>query len=265
MELVKQANQINKIKDFDINNQLMIIAGPCAIESYDQMMEVSRLLVANKVRFLRAYPDKPRTSPYSFQGLGEKSHGIILAIKKQFPLLLIVSELLNFNDLSFFLENVDVIQIGARNMQNFELLKALGRVNKPLILKRGFGNTIEEWLMAAEYLIKYGNSQVILCERGIRTFETMTRNTLDISSIPIIKQMTKLPIIADPSHACGRSDLVKPLALASLAAGADGLLLEVHPQPSQSLSDKDQALNFDEFSRLLADIKDISQLMKKKI
>ena len=264
MELVKRANQINKIKDFDINHELMIIAGPCAIESYDQMMEVAKLLVANKVRFLRAYPDKPRTSPYSFQGLGERSHGIIQAVKKQFPLF-IVSELLNMDDLAFFLEFVDVIQIGARNMQNFELLKALGKVDKPLILKRGFGNTIEEWLMAAEYLLKYGNSQVILCERGIRTFETMTRNTLDISSIPIIKQMTKLPIIADPSHACGRSDLVKPLALASLAAGADGLLLEVHPQPSRSLSDKDQALNFDEFTRLLTEIKNISQLMKKEI
>lgn len=264
MELVKRANQINKIKNFDINNELMIIAGPCSIESYDQMVEVAKLLVANKVRFLRAYSDKPRTSPYSFQGLGERSHGIIQAVKKQFPLF-IVSELLNMDDLPFFLEFVDVIQIGARNMQNFELLKALGKVDKPLILKRGFGNTIEEWLLAAEYLLKYGNSQVILCERGIRTFETMTRNTLDISSIPIIKQMTKLPIIADPSHACGRSDLVKPLALASLVAGADGLLLEVHPQPSQSLSDKDQALNFDEFTSLLADIKNISQLMKKKI
>ncbi|MGD9604997.1 MAG: bifunctional 3-deoxy-7-phosphoheptulonate synthase/chorismate mutase [Bacilli bacterium] len=259
MELVSKAQKINKIGDFDIQKQLLIIAGPCAIESFEQMDSVAKLLVAKGIKFIRAYSDKPRTSPYSFQGLGKSSHDIIKQIKQKYSLK-IVSELLNFDDLPFFLENVDIIQIGARNMQNFELLKRLGQIQKPVILKRGFGNTIEEWLMAAEYLLKFGNSQIILCERGIRSFEPMTRNTLDISSIPIIKQITALPIIADPSHACGRSDLVKPLSLASLAAGADGLLLEIHPNPNLSLSDKEQALSLNEFSVLLDEIKKLSTL-----
>jgi 3-deoxy-7-phosphoheptulonate synthase len=150
-------------------------------------------------------------------------------------------------------------------MQNFELLKILGKINKPVILKRGFGNTIEEWLSACEYLLKYGNSQVILCERGIRTFETMTRNTLDISAIPIVKKITNLPIIVDPSHACGRSDLVKSLALASIAAGADGLLLEVHPHPNQSLSDKEQAISINEFDDLLNDLDKVATALGRKI
>ncbi len=264
MQLVKTIKKWNHLGDFDFSKQLLVIAGPCAIESLEQMEEVAQFMVMNHIHFIRAYPKKPRTSPYSFQGLGVAGHEIIKTIKAKYPIQ-IVSELLDLEDLPFFMDFVDIIQIGTRNMQNFELLKVLGGINKPVILKRGFGNTIEEWLMAAEYLLKYGNSQIILCERGIRTFERATRNTLDISSIPIIKQTTNLPIIVDPSHACGRSDLVKPLSLASVAAGADGLLLEVHPKPEQSLSDKEQAINFQEFSSLMMELRKIAEVMNKKV
>ncbi len=264
MELVKKTKRISAIGDFSLDENLLLIAGPCAMENETQMVKTAEFLVKNGIRFLRAYPYKPRTSPDSFQGLGKDGFRIIQNLKERYHLK-IVAELVDLDELDFYLENVNLIQIGARNMQNFELLKALGRIKKPLILKRGFGNTIEEWLYAAEYILKGGNDQIILCERGIRTFETMTRNTLDISAIPLVKMLTNLPIIADPSHACGRSDLVKPLSLAAVAAGADGLLLEVHPDPKNSLSDKEQALSFGEFVEMLPDLRKTAALFGKKL
>lgn len=253
LELVKKYHQELNIDGFSLKDNLLIIAGPCSIESEEQMLQVAKMLFENKIMFLRTATYKPRTSPYSFQGLGREGFGIIKKIKEIYPLK-VVAEIVNTRDLDLYIEYVDIIQIGARNMQNFEILKTLGQTKKPVLLKRGFGNTIEEWLNAAEYLLVNGNDQVILCERGIRTFEVMTRNTLDISSIPIVKGITKLPIIVDPSHASGRSDLVRPLSLAAIAAGADGLMIEVHPQPNESISDKDQAIGFGEFTSLLDEI-----------
>jgi 3-deoxy-7-phosphoheptulonate synthase len=249
------------LKDIFNPNELLIIAGPCSIESSEQMMEIAEFLSKNNIKFMRAGIFKPRTSPYSFQGLGRSGFDIIKEVKKRYDLK-IVSEIVNASDIDLYLENVDIIQVGARNMQNFEILKALGKVKVPVLLKRGFGNTIEEWLLAAEYLLESGNDQVILCERGIRTFEKATRNTLDISSVPVVKGITKLPIIVDPSHASGRSDLVKPLSLASVAAGADGLMIEIHPNPSKSISDPDQAINFKEAKEIFEMANKLHKLVK---
>lgn len=262
MELVKKYNKNLKIGDFSLENNLLIIAGPCSIESEEQMVKVAEKLIKLNIKFIRAYPYKPRTSPYSFQGIGEEGFKIILKLKSIYNIK-IVSEIINLSDLDFYLKHVDIIQVGARNMQNFELLKALGKINKPILLKRGFGNTIDEWLNACEYILKNGNDQVILCERGIKTFETMTRNTLDISSIPIVKKLTKLPIIVDPSHASGRSDLVKPLSLAAIAAGSDGIMVEIHPNPDQSVSDKEQAISLDEFESLINDLRKLAPIVNK--
>jgi len=254
MKLVKTFNKEIKIGDFSCKDQLVLIAGPCSIENEKQMFSVCSFLEKEKVPFLRAAAFKPRTSPYSFQGLGPAGLEIIKKIKENFSLQ-VVSEITDLKYLDFYLEYIDIIQVGARNMQNFTFLKELGKTKQPIILKRGFGNTIEEWLYAAEYLLAAGNEKIILCERGIRTFEPMTRNTLDIGAIAIVKTMTRLPLIADPSHAAGRRDLVMPLAMAALAAGADGVMVEIHPNPPKSVSDSRQALAFDEFSRLNQKIK----------
>lgn len=250
MNLVKGYNKHFKIDKFDQGNNLLIIAGPCSIESEEQLLEVAKRLLEMNVYYMRSAFYKPRTSPYSFQGLGEAGLEIIKKVKAECDIK-IVSEIVNVNDLDLYKDYVDIIQIGARNMQNFELLKAIGKINKPVLLKRGFGNTIEEWLNAAEYIMVNGNDQIILCERGIKTFENSTRNTLDISSIPVVKGITKLPIIVDPSHASGRRDLIKPLSLAAIAAGSDGLMVEVHPNPNDSISDSDQAISFDEFLEIM--------------
>jgi 3-deoxy-7-phosphoheptulonate synthase len=250
MNLVKGYNKHFKIDKFDQGNNLLIIAGPCSIESEEQLLEVAKRLLEMNVYYMRSAFYKPRTSPYSFQGLGEAGLEIIKKVKSECDIK-IVSEIVNVNDLDLYKDYVDIIQIGARNMQNFELLKAIGKINKPVLLKRGFGNTIEEWLNAAEYIMVNGNDQIILCERGIKTFENSTRNTLDISSIPVVKGITKLPIIVDPSHASGRRDLIKPLSLAAIAAGSDGLMVEVHPNPNDSISDSDQAISFDEFLEIM--------------
>lgn len=235
-------------------NEKLIIAGPCAVESYEQMVEVAEELTKNHITFLRAGAFKPRTSPYDFQGLEIEGLKILKKIKAQYNLK-IVSEIPSTEYLDDFVETVDIIQVGARNMQNFALLKALSKVNKPVLLKRGFANTLEEWLCAAEYLLKGGNDQIILCERGIRTFETNTRNTLDLGVVATIKQEYNIPIIVDPSHACGNNKLVTPLSLASLVVGADGLMIEIHPNPKASLSDSAQALSFNEFENLINLIK----------
>lgn len=238
---------------------LSLIAGPCSVESKEQICGIARRVKAAGASFLRGGAFKPRTSPYSFQGLKAEGLELLQEAKKETGLP-IVTELMSEKHIDLFLESgVDVIQVGARNMQNFELLKELGKIRKPILLKRGLSNTIEELLMSAEYIMAGGNHQIILCERGIRTFEPSTRNTLDISAIPILKRCSHLPVVVDPSHASGHSWLVEPLSLAAVAAGADGLIIEVHNNPSAALSDGAQSLTPDQFeqtaSRLKAEAK----------
>ena len=222
-----------------------IIAGPCSVENEAQVMEIAKAVKASGATMLRGGAFKPRTSPYDFQGLKADGIELLLRAKKETGLP-IVSEIMNANHLPLF-EDVDVIQVGARNMQNFELLKELGRTRKPILLKRGLANTLKELLMSAEYIMAGGNENVILCERGIRTFETYTRNTLDLSAIPMLRELTHLPIIIDPSHATGMARLVKPMTLAAAAAGADGLMIEVHNDPPHALCDGAQSLTPEAF------------------
>ena len=232
-----------------------IIAGPCSVESEAQIIEIAKSVKTSGATMLRGGAFKPRTSPYDFQGL--KGDGIELLLKaKEITGLPIVTEIMNANHLPLF-ENVDVIQVGARNMQNFELLRELGRTKKTILLKRGLANTIKELLMSAEYIMAGGNENIILCERGIRTFETYTRNTLDISAIPVLKELTHLPVVIDPSHATGVARYVKPMALAAAAAGADGLMIEVHNDPQNALCDGAQSLTPAQFDDLCAAVKKI--------
>lgn len=230
-----------------------VVAGPCSVESEEQIIEIARSVQASGATMLRGGAFKPRTSPYAFMGLQEEGLRLLLKAKKETGLP-IVTEIMNQTQLPLF-EEVDVIQIGARNMQNFDLLKAVGRFNKPVLLKRGLANTMEELLLSAEYILAEGNSQVILCERGIRTFETATRNTLDLSAIPLLKQKSHLPVMVDPSHAAGIRGLVAPLARAALAVGADGLMIETHNDPARALSDGAQSLYLDQFGQLMKDLK----------
>ena len=226
-----------------------LIAGPCSIESAEQITNVAKLVKEAGAQFLRGGAFKPRTSPYAFQGLREAGLELLSAAKSEADMP-IVTEIMDPSQLPFF-ENVDIIQVGARNMQNFELLKELGKIDKPILLKRGLSSTIQELLMSAEYIMAGGNEKVILCERGIRTFETYTRNTLDLSAIPLIKKMSHLPVIVDPSHATGIASLVKPMALAATAAGADGLIIEVHHDPAHALCDGQQSITPSEFKLLV--------------
>ena len=226
-----------------------VMAGPCSVESEEQVMEIARAVKAAGATMLRGGAFKPRTSPYDFQGLKADGIEMLLKAKKETGLP-IVTEIMNANHLSLF-EDVDVIQVGARNMQNFELLKELGRTNKPILLKRGLANTLKELLMSAEYIMAGGNENVILCERGIRTFETYTRNTLDLSAVPMLKELTHLPVVIDPSHATGVARLVKPMALAAAACGADGLMIEVHNDPAHALCDGAQSLTPDAFADVM--------------
>ncbi len=227
---------------------LTVIAGPCSVETEDQMIEVAKAVKASGATLLRGGVFKPRTSPYSFQGLGAEGLRLLSAAKKETGLPT-VTELMDISQLELF-DDVDVIQVGARNMQNFALLKLLGEQDKPVLLKRGLSSTYEEWLMSAEYIMAGGNENVILCERGIRTFETYTRNTLDVAAIPVLKKLSHLPVIIDPSHATGRCDLVSPLAISSVAAGADGLIIEVHNNPEKALCDGPQSLKPADFDIL---------------
>lgn len=229
-----------------------IIAGPCSVESEAQIIEVARSVKASGAAMLRGGAFKPRTSPYSFTGLHEEGLRLLLKAKKETGLP-VVTEIMNQTQLPLF-EEIDVIQVGARNMQNFDLLRAVGRFNKPVLLKRGLANTLEELLMSAEYILSAGNSQVILCERGIRTFETATRNTLDLSAIPLLKKKSHLPVIVDPSHAAGIRGLVAPLARAAIAAGADGLMIETHNDPARALCDGAQSLDLLQFGELMKDL-----------
>ena len=243
-----------KIKNLNIGKEFVIIAGPCAIESEEQFYKTALFVKECGAHILRAMIFKPRTSPYSFQGLGIKGLKIIKKVKKELDIP-VVTEVLDSRNLKKLANVVDLLQIGARNMQNFNLLREVGKTNKPVILKRGLCATIEEWLNAAEYIIKEGNENIIFCERGIRTFARETRFTLDLSSIPIIKKLTNLPVIVDPSHAAGRRELVLPLAKAAKAIGSDGLMIEVHPNPKNALSDNKQQLNFKMFKKLMEELK----------
>ena len=235
------------------NGMFQVISGPCSVESEAQIIEVAQSVKASGATLLRGGAFKPRTSPYAFMGLQEEGLRLLLLAKQETGLP-VVSEVMNQTQLPLF-EEIDVIQIGARNMQNFDLLREVGRLNKPVLLKRGMANTLEELLMSAEYILSEGNSQVILCERGIRTFETATRNTLDISAIPLLKQKSHLPVIVDPSHAAGLRGLVAPLARAAVAVGADGLMIETHNDPARALCDGAQSLDLEQFSSLMEDLK----------
>jgi len=236
-----------------------IIAGPCSVENYDQIIEVATRVKAAGATMLRGGAFKPRTSPYDFQGL--KAEGLrLLSEAKKVTGLPIVSEIMNIEHLELF-EDVDVIQVGARNMQNFELLKELGQTRKPILLKRGIASTIKELLMSAEYVMAGGNEKVMLCERGIRTYETYTRNTLDLSAVPVLHELSHLPVIVDPSHATGHARYVRPMALAAAAAGADGIMVEVHNDPIHALCDGAQSLTPDQFDELAASIRAVLEVL----
>ncbi len=271
-EPYKKANRIFKPEDtiVKVENSIVggghlgIMAGPCSVESEEQIVEVAKRVKKAGANFLRGGAFKPRTSPYSFQGL--ELEGLkLLKIAKQETGLPIVTELMSTDYLDTFVEEVDMIQIGARNMQNFDLLKQVGRTKKPVLLKRGLSSTIEEWLMSAEYIMAGGNDNVILCERGIRTFETITRNTLDLQAVPVIKKLSHLPIIIDPSHAGGYAYLVEPMAKAAIMAGADGLMIEVHNDPEKALSDGQQSLTPDAFDKLMSKVKVLADMEEKEI
>ncbi|MGQ9546275.1 MAG: 3-deoxy-7-phosphoheptulonate synthase [Dehalococcoidia bacterium] len=245
-------------------NEIVVMAGPCAIESEEQLLTTAKAVKAAGATVLRGGAFKPRTSPYDFRGLGATGLQILAAVGKEVDMP-VVTEVMAPHDVDLVARHVDILQIGARNMQNFILLDEVGRVNKPMLLKRGLSSTIQEWLLAAEYVLNQGNENVILCERGIRTFETYTRNTMDLSSIPVVEKVSHLPIIADPSHATGTSYLVTPLALAAIAAGADGLLIEVHHNPESALADGPQSLNFDAFRLLMFQLSLVAQAKSRSL
>ncbi|MEO0155953.1 MAG: 3-deoxy-7-phosphoheptulonate synthase [candidate division WOR-3 bacterium] len=246
------------------DKSIAVIAGPCAVESEDMMIEIAIAIKEAGAQFLRGGAYKPRSSPYSFHGLGEKGLEILAKAREKTGLY-IVTEVLSEIDVPLVYKYADILQIGARNMQNFPLLKTVGRFNKPVLLKRGMSATIEEWLMAAEYILSEGNQNVILCERGIRTFETYTRNTLDISAVPVIKRFSHLPIIVDPSHSSGDWRYVNALARAGIAAGADGIIVEVHPDPANALSDGKQSLKLEVFKELLEEVKKIASVIGRRL
>lgn len=246
-------------------NHLALIAGPCSVESKEQVIEIAKAAKQAGANLLRGGAFKPRTSPYAFQGMGTEGLDILLAAKKETGLP-IVSELMSADYIEEFNEKVDLVQIGARNMQNFDLLKEVGkRCVKPILLKRGLSATYEEWIMSAEYIMASGNPNVILCERGVRTFETYTRNTLDLQAIPVIKKLTHLPIIIDPSHAGGKWWLVEPMAKASVAAGCDGLMIEVHNNPECAMCDGPQSLKPKKYTELIEEIKEIGKIVGKEV
>jgi 3-deoxy-7-phosphoheptulonate synthase len=242
------------VKGVKFGSNFVIIAGPCAVEDEEQMIELAKSLKKAGAQVLRGGAFKPRTSPYSFQGLGEEGLKILRKAGDEAGLP-VVSEALDTRHVELVAKYVDMIQIGARNMQNFPLLREVGKTKKPVLLKRGFGCTIEEWLLAAEYILLEGGWDVVLCERGIRTFEPSTRFTLDIAAVAVVKELSHLPVVVDPSHAAGKSSLVKPLARAALAVGADGIMVEVHLSPSTALSDGPQSLTLKEFEELMEELR----------
>ncbi|MFP4010931.1 MAG: 3-deoxy-7-phosphoheptulonate synthase [Spirochaetaceae bacterium] len=262
---MKQQDTLVRVRGLQIGaGRIAVIAGPCSVESRDQVLETAERVKESGAVMLRGGAFKPRTSPYAFQGLGEQGLGYLKEAGEATGMP-VVSEIISTDQVEMMRRYVDVLQIGARNMQNFDLLKRVGAQNLPVLLKRGIAATIEEWLMAAEYLLAHGAEDVILCERGIRTFEPYTRNSLDISSIPVVKKLSHLPVIVDPSHATGLREQVAPVALAAVAAGADGLMVEVHPQPDKALSDGPQTLFPEQFERLMRDIEAMSPVVEKEL
>ncbi len=245
-------------------DEVVVMAGPCSVESREQLFTVTELIAKAGARGLRGGAFKPRSSPYSFQGMGEEGLKLLREAGDKFNLL-VISEVMEISQIALMLPYIDIFQVGARNMQNFNLLRELGKVRKPVLLKRGIAATLEELLLSAEYIMSGGNYDVILCERGIRTFETYTRNTMDISAIPIIKKLSHLPMTADPSHGTGIRDKVAPMARASVAAGADALLIEVHHNPDKALSDGAQSLYPDQFSKLMDELRIIAPAVGRKI
>ncbi|MBD3203657.1 3-deoxy-7-phosphoheptulonate synthase [Candidatus Woesearchaeota archaeon] len=261
----KKENTVIKIGDTKIGgDEFIVIAGPCSVESENQIMEIANILKKLNISILRASAFKPRTSPYSFQGLGIKGLKLLKKAREKTGLF-VETEVMDVRDVKIAAEYVDILRIGARNMQNFDLLKEVGKLKIPVILKRGMNATLKELIMAAEYILSKGNENVILCERGIRSFETAYRNTLDISAVPALKKITHLPVIVDPSHAAGRRDLISPLSRASAAAGADGILVEVHPNPEEALSDAAQSLYPEDFEKLLRELKPICRVMGREL
>jgi 3-deoxy-7-phosphoheptulonate synthase len=244
--------------------KIQVMAGPCAVENKTMIISIAEKVREAGASFLRGGAFKPRTSPYSFQGLGEEGLRYLAEARKKTGLP-VVTELMDPRDIEVILKYTDIVQIGARNMQNFRLLLDVGTCDKPILLKRGFSATIKEWLMAAEYIMSRGNQKIILCERGVRTFETATRNTLDISAIPVLKQLTHLPVVVDPSHGVGKWELVAPMSKAAIAAGADGLLIEVHVNPEEALSDGEQSLRPDYFKKLMNELKPIATAVGREI
>lgn len=244
--------------------RICVMAGPCSVEGKQSMVDIARKVKKGGANFVRGGAYKPRTSPYAFQGMGEEGLEILKAAREATGLP-VVTEIMDPRDLDVIVEYADVIQIGTRNMQNFRLLLEVGKCRKPVLLKRGLSATISEWLMAAEYIMSNGNEQVILCERGIRTFETATRNTLDLSAVPVLKKLTHLPIIVDPSHGVGHADLVAPMAKAAVAAGADGLMIEVHAKPEEAFSDGEQSLTPDAFAKLMKELKPVARAVGREI
>src|SRR3954449_10530160 len=233
------------------DGSLTLMAGPCSIESRDQLLETAEFVADHGATVIRGGAFKPRTSPYSFQGLGVEALRYLAEARERTGLP-VITEVMEPNQVDIVAEYADILQIGTRNMQNYSLLTAVGRIARPVMLKRGYGATIEEWLMAAEYILSAGNPNVIMCERGIRTFETYTRNTMDLAAVPLLHQLTHLPVVVDPSHATGKRWLVKPLSIGGVAVGADGVMVEVHPRPEEALSDAEQQLNLEQFADMMA-------------
>ena len=261
----RPSGTIVRIKDVEIGGPTIVaMAGPCSVENRDQIESSAELVARAGAKVIRGGAFKPRSSPYSFQGLGQDGLRILRDASDRHGLL-VVSEVMDQTQIAMMLEFVDIFQVGARNMQNFNLLRELGKIKKPILLKRGIAATIEELLLSAEYLLAGGNYDVILCERGIRTFETYTRNTMDISAIPIVKKLSHLPIIGDPSHGTGRRDQVLPMARAAIAAGADGLIVEVHPDPDKALSDGAQSLKPEQFSELMSQLRIIASAVGRNV
>ena len=251
----QEHDTVIKIKDVEIGgNKIAMIAGPCSVENEDQIFRLAKVVAKSGAKFLRGGAFKPRTSPYSFQGLGEEGLKLMRAAADENKLL-VVTEVMQIDQIELIDKYTDVFQLGARNMQNFSLLKELGKVSKPVMVKRGIAATIEEWLMSAEYLLSGGNKNVFFCERGIRTFENYTRNTFDLSAIPVVHKKSHLPIIADPSHATGLRDQVPPMARAAVAAGADGIMIEIHDDPENALSDGPQALLPETYLKLMEELR----------
>lgn len=261
----KKENTIFKIKDVTIGgNEVNVIAGPCSVESEEQIMTIAELVKKNGVKILRGGAFKPRSSPYSFQGLGEEGLKLLRKAADEFGLI-IITEVIETSMIDLVYKYTDIFQVGARNMQNYSLLKELGSAKKPVMLKRGLSATVEDWLMSAEYILSNGNPEVFLCERGIRTFETYTRNTFDISAIPVVHKRSHLPVFADPSHATGLRDKVIPMARAAVAAGADGIMVEVHHDPEKAFSDGPQALLPHQFEDMMRQLKLIANVISRSM